>query len=104
ATRRARTELESEDPNRERVYAAFAELGLPEDEMDPMIRLYRWMGALGLMQESARHWARADSLIRRLRSRARELRRRVRRAGPGSEPVEATLLEVERTAREIQTT
>lgn len=101
ATRRARVELDSEDPDLERIYAAFAELGLPEDEMDPMIHLYRWLGGLGALEGSRGHWARADSLIRRLRDRARELRRRVRSAGPGSDPAEATLLEIEALSRRM---
>lgn len=101
ATRGARLELEKERPDRQRIYAGFRELGLSEDEMDPMIHLYRWMGALGVMEDSKRHWARADSLIRRLRTRAEELRRRVRSDGPGSDAAEAALVRVEDLSRRM---
>lgn len=82
ADRRAREALQSDPLDAERAREGFRGGGLEPDEIPGMIRLYRWFGDRGLMQEAVRIWASADTLIGELRAQADRIRSERRSADP----------------------
>jgi len=81
ADRVAREELDTENPDMDRVYRAFvAGRNDPEDVAD-MARLYRWFQGLPYMRAAIATWAEADEEIVRLATAADSLRAVVRESG-----------------------
>ncbi len=61
--RRAREELELADPDLEAVREGFLQGGNHADDLDGMIRLFRWFRRVPFMHEAIAIWAEADGLI-----------------------------------------
>jgi PAS domain S-box-containing protein len=76
--RLAREELDKPAPNHAVARQGFAAGGNHEDDIDGMMRLFRWFRRVSFMDEAIATWAEADGLIAQLTATADELRTAVR--------------------------
>lgn len=99
--RRARLALQADPPDVERARRGFLQGGLQEEELDGMIRLFRWFGDWQPVAQSIEHWTRGDSLIAELRDEAGRIRSERRAASPDSTRLADALARVERLNGEL---
>jgi len=78
----AREELEKRSPDYEVARRGFAAGGNHEDDIDGMIRLFRWFRRVSFIDEAITTWAEGDRLIAELIATAEELRRAVQAGAP----------------------
>jgi PAS domain S-box-containing protein len=78
----AREELEKTAPDFEVARSGFIAGGIHPDDIDGMMRLFRWFRSDRLIDEAIDTWAEADGLIAQLTAVAGELRREVESGAP----------------------
>jgi PAS domain S-box-containing protein len=78
----AREELEKPAPDYEVARRGFAAGGNHADDIDGMIRLFRWFRRVSFIDAAIRIWTEADGLIAELNATADELRRAVQAGAP----------------------
>jgi PAS domain S-box-containing protein len=78
----AREELEKPAPDYEAVRRGFIAGGIHPDDIDGMIRLFRWFRSDRLIDQAIGTWAEADGLIAQLTTTAEQLRHEVESDAP----------------------
>jgi signal transduction histidine kinase len=96
----AREELEKPSPDYAVARRGFIAGANHEDDIDGMIRLFRWFRRVSFIDEAIRIWAEADGLIAQLISTADELRRAVQ-AGAGADALAPLLQRIQDLDRRL---
>ncbi len=96
----AREELEKPSPDYELARHGFIAGANHEDDIDGMIRLFRWFRHVSFIDEAIRTWAEGDELIAQLIATADELRRAVQ-GGAGTDTLAPLLQRIEDLDRRL---